>query len=78
MKHPPANADNIFIVGPVAIYVTAAPEEEVRSALLIIQRYLNVAIPQLDKRYHARNGIRSAVRALPGEDYARGGSSGRE
>ena len=47
MKHPPFNARCVFIDGPVAVYISEAPEQEIRDAYTRLERLVDVAASQL-------------------------------
>lgn len=70
MRYPPDTADVCFIIGPVALYATAADESELRRAVADILRYLDVAIPQLHLR--AIKNECPAVWPMPGQDNVSG------
>ena len=46
--------DQLFIVGPLTLACSAAPEEELREALTQLTRYCNVAFPHLARRHAAK------------------------
>ena len=47
MKHPPFDARCVFIDGPVAVYISEAPEQEIRDAYIRLERLVKVAASQL-------------------------------
>ena len=74
--YPPAEADNLFIDGPVSISIHAAPEHDILEAFARLSCLVPVSAKLLAERYGARGAKSSAdpspLGRSPGrEDYDR-------
>lgn len=54
--YPPADADNLFIDGPVSISIHAAPEHDILEAFARLARLVPVSAKYLAERFIARAG----------------------